>query len=226
MPSQGCQFNAEIIEHNFIVTAVDWLAPHPLLAATSMSFDCAILNPPYRKLNSQSDARRLLREAGIETSNLYTAFLWLVLKLLGKTGEFIAITPRSFCNGPYFRPFRKALLSEANISRVHVFESRKTAFREDDVLQENIIFAPQGYRSTGRRSFLHLAGQMIQTWHPERSSRRTWFQSVTPARSSTLLPMNCKGRWRDVSGAFLRHLPTFTSRYQQEGLWISEPRMP
>jgi adenine-specific DNA-methyltransferase len=147
----GVQFKADIIEGDFLSTAVQWLSPSTLFSSQRRTFNCAILNPPYRKINSDSDARRLLREVGIETTNLYTAFLWLVVKLLDHNGEMVAITPRSFCNGPYFRPFREALLAEAHISRIHVFDSRKTAFRDDDVLQENVIFrvtkAPTGKQS-------------------------------------------------------------------------------
>ncbi len=55
-------------------------------------------------------------------------------------GEIVAITPRSFCNGPYFKPFRKLLLETMKLRRIHVFESRQVAFKEDEVLQENIIF--------------------------------------------------------------------------------------
>ncbi|HVX09921.1 MAG TPA: BsuBI/PstI family type II restriction endonuclease [Pirellulales bacterium] len=137
---RGVEFHGELLDQDFIETATNWLAPQPLFSASVPTFNSVILNPPYRKIQSSSDARLALRTVGIETSNLYTAFLWLVLKLLSPQGEMIAITPRSFCNGPYFRPFREALLSEATITQVHVFESRRTAFREDDVLQENIIF--------------------------------------------------------------------------------------
>jgi len=52
----------------------------------------------------------------------------------------VAITPRSFCNGLYFRPFRERLLSSVSLRRIHVFESRTAAFSDDDVLQENVIF--------------------------------------------------------------------------------------
>lgn len=102
-------------------------------------FDCAILNPPYHKIRSDSDARLLLRSVGIETSNLYTAFVALTVELLVPGGELIAITPRSFCNGPYFRPFRESLLREMRLRRLHIFESRETAFSDDAVLQENVI---------------------------------------------------------------------------------------
>jgi adenine-specific DNA-methyltransferase len=77
---------------------------------------------------------------GIETGNLYTAFLWLSMRLLKPGGELVAITPRSFCNGPYFKPFRVALAEEMSFRRFHLFESRQEAFREDEVLQENIVF--------------------------------------------------------------------------------------
>lgn len=82
-----------------------------------------------------------MRQVGIETSNLYTAFLALAVKLLAPSGELIAIIPRSFCNGPYFRPFRQQLLSNMSLRRLHIFESRQESFRDDAVLQENVIIS-------------------------------------------------------------------------------------
>ena len=98
-----------------------------------------ILNPPYRKIATASDHRRLLSRAGIETVNLYTAFLALSVELCEPGGEIVGIVPRSFCNGTYFRPFREWLLERACIKHIHVFGSRQKAFQDDDVLQENII---------------------------------------------------------------------------------------
>lgn len=107
---------------------------------TASCFTHAILNPPYRKINSLSLHREELRKAGIETVNLYSAFVALTLILLENGGELVAITPRSFCNGTYFRPFRKFILERAALTHAHVFGSRTEAFKIDDVLQENIIF--------------------------------------------------------------------------------------
>jgi adenine-specific DNA-methyltransferase len=104
------------------------------------AFDVAIANPPYRKINTDSAERHALRSVGIETSNLYTGFIALILRLLALDGQLVGITPRSFCNGPYFRPFREDFLSHVELRRLHVFESRSAAFRNDSVLQENIIF--------------------------------------------------------------------------------------
>lgn len=106
---------------------------------TRMFFNYAIVNPPYRKIRINSRERKLLKRIGIETSNLYTAFLWIILKLLEPNGELVAIVPRSFCNGLYFLSFRKALLETMTIRRIHIFESRERTFKDDKVLQENII---------------------------------------------------------------------------------------
>jgi adenine-specific DNA-methyltransferase len=103
-------------------------------------YDCAILNPPYRKINTDSKTRRLLEAVNAETTNLYAAFISLVTGLLQPGGELVAITPRSFCNGPYFKSFRTAFLSSMALRRVHSFDRRDRAFHEDEVLQENVIF--------------------------------------------------------------------------------------
>lgn len=102
-------------------------------------FTHAILNPPYKKINSNSEHRHLLRKVGIETVNLYSAFVALSLLLLAPGGELVAIIPRSFCNGPYYQPFRKLIFENASIKQIHLFDSRSKAFKDDGVLQENII---------------------------------------------------------------------------------------
>ncbi|PAJ75748.1 methyltransferase [Pseudoalteromonas sp. NBT06-2] len=98
-----------------------------------------IMNPPYKKIASSSDHRKWLRAVGIETVNLYSAFVAIALKRLKQGGELVAIIPRSFCNGPYYQPFREQLINEAAIRHIHIFDSRSNAFSGDDVLQENII---------------------------------------------------------------------------------------
>lgn len=99
----------------------------------------AILNPPYKKISSDSPHRKWLRDLGIETVNLYSGFVATALQLLKPGGQLVAIVPRSFCNGPYYRPFREMLLRNAAIERIHLFESRTSAFKTDGVLQENVI---------------------------------------------------------------------------------------
>ncbi|KGM57478.1 SAM-dependent methlyltransferase [Lysobacter arseniciresistens ZS79] len=102
-------------------------------------FTHAILNPPYKKIHQDSDARAQARRAGLETVNLYSAFVGLALALMGEGGQLVAIIPRSFCNGPYYKPFRRFLLDRAAIRHIHLFDSRTQAFKDDAVLQENVI---------------------------------------------------------------------------------------
>lgn len=136
--------NAQVIAGDFI----------ELVAAAGLPergrFTHAILNPPYKKINSDSGHRLALRAVGIETVNLYSAFVALALGLMAPGGQLVAIIPRSFCNGPYYRPFRDFILAHAAIRHMHLFASRNKAFKDDDVLQENIIILLERDASQGR----------------------------------------------------------------------------
>lgn len=127
-------FDYEIIRDDYILASAE-----PLIAQ-ARTFNRAILNPPYAKLNTNSPWRLALRAVGIETVNLYSAFVALAIDQLEFGGELVAITPRSFCNGPYYKAFRTHLLRATALVRLLVFESRKKAFADDAVLQENVIF--------------------------------------------------------------------------------------
>jgi adenine-specific DNA-methyltransferase len=131
-------FTYDLIRRDFIDDGVNGLR-HEMFEPVRQ-FNCAIMNPPYRKINIDSAERLALREIGVETSNLYTGFLSVALKLLAPGGELVAITPRSFCNGMYFKPFRSIFLDALALRRIHVFDSRQVAFKDDEVLQENVIF--------------------------------------------------------------------------------------
>jgi len=124
----------KVLPHDFIEVAAN-----PLEFDVRPIFTHAILNPPYKKISSDSKHRMWLRECGIETVNLYAAFVALAVQLLAKEGELVAIIPRSFCNGPYYKPFRKFILQVASLDHIHLFRSRNKAFKDDEVLQENVI---------------------------------------------------------------------------------------
>jgi adenine-specific DNA-methyltransferase len=128
------KFAYEILGGDFIEEAVNRIQ-----TGSRNNFTHAILNPPYRKINSQSRHRLLLRQVGIETVNLYSAFVALTLSLMEPGGQLVAIIPRSFCNGPYYRHFRDFVLDRAVIRHIHLFESRNKTFKDDGVLQENVI---------------------------------------------------------------------------------------
>lgn len=130
--------SSSINSGDFIELAVRLLT-NDLFGQKFPIFTHAILNPPYKKINTQSRSRMLLRQAGIETVNLYSAFTALALYMLRPGGQLVAILPRSFCNGPYYRPFREIILSQSAVRRIHLFDARDKAFKDDAVLQENII---------------------------------------------------------------------------------------
>jgi adenine-specific DNA-methyltransferase len=133
----GCSVTTELLGVDFI----DWATGEVGLPAELNPFDLVIMNPPYRKLARTSRERRLVEAAAVEVSNLYAAFLALAVNVLTPGGQMVAITPRSFANGPYFRNFRTFFLQRMDLDRIHVYESRTAAFADSDVLQENVIFS-------------------------------------------------------------------------------------
>jgi adenine-specific DNA-methyltransferase len=136
----GIQFEARVIAEDFLEAGARSVGNDLFTPRIDERFDCAILNPPYRKIRAESRERNLLREIGVETSNLYAGFLAVTAEILAPGGEMVAITPRSFCNGPYFEPFRRFFLRTMRFRHVHVFDARDRAFAEDEVLQENVVF--------------------------------------------------------------------------------------
>jgi len=130
--ARGVSFFSDLRRSDFILDASTSLKSD-LFGSNDLEFDLAILNPPYRKLRTESVERIRLNRLGIETSNLYAAFMWLASKLLAAQGQLIGITPRSYMNGTYFRPFRTALLSELSVEHIHVYVARDIPFSDDEV---------------------------------------------------------------------------------------------
>lgn len=100
-------------------------------------FDGVIMNPPYFKLNKESEYAKVMKDVVHGQPNIYAFFLAAAAQLLRSGGELVAITPRSFCNGLYFRDFRRWFFDRMSLDHIHLFESRTGNFR--DVLQESLI---------------------------------------------------------------------------------------
>ncbi len=132
--AHGCTLHAELVLRDFIE-----LGTENLLFRVGDRYTHAILNPPYKKMKSISPHRLMLRQVDIETVNLYTAFVAVAIALMEEGGELVAIIPRSWCNGAYYRPFREWMQRHAALTHLHLFESRSKAFKDDEVLQENVI---------------------------------------------------------------------------------------
>ncbi|MGG3891162.1 Eco57I restriction-modification methylase domain-containing protein [Metabacillus fastidiosus] len=132
----GIKLNYKTRYEDFIITGLNQMNKCNDL------FDYIVLNPPYRKLNSESKHKRALMDNGIDVPNYYAAFLAISYRLLKTKGELVTILPRSFCSGTYFKSFREDLITHTKIDRIHIFKSRKDLFY-DEVLQETIILSLQ-----------------------------------------------------------------------------------
>jgi adenine-specific DNA-methyltransferase len=129
----GDRLQYGVIEDDFLELDRPRLGTKPL-----PSFDYAIGNPPYFKMSPTDDC-------GGDAPNAYARFIEVAVRMLASGGQLCFIIPRSFSSGYYFKRFRRRLHAVARLDHVHVFESRTDAFRDDGVLQENIIVM---YRKT------------------------------------------------------------------------------
>ena len=102
-------------------------------------YDYIISNPPYFKISKSDKRAQVAKELVYGQPNIYSLFMGLSAKLLKPNGELIFITPRSFAAGNYFKAFRNSFFKNVSISNIHIFESRNKMFKNDNVLQENII---------------------------------------------------------------------------------------
>lgn len=134
-------FLAELAKDNFFdivdanVIHSDFFDCFPRLS----SYDRIILNPPYSKILAGTDtAKFCVSYLGYKEANIYSAFVACCLRLLSDDGELVAIIPRSFCNGPLFKRFRKNILEGFYLKEMYLFESRKI-FWDSNVLQEVLI---------------------------------------------------------------------------------------
>ncbi|HEX7377048.1 MAG TPA: Eco57I restriction-modification methylase domain-containing protein [Pirellulales bacterium] len=130
-------------EMDFVIRTDDFILEHgqPSLfhEASGGAFDLAIMNPPYFKVRKDSDIAQAMAHVVYGQPNIYVFFMAVAADLLSDGGQLVVITPRSYFNGPYFKRFRKWFFDRMTVRQIHVFESRDTAFREDQVLQENVI---------------------------------------------------------------------------------------
>lgn len=123
----GARFSFEVLRADFLDLDA------PILGATPVRpFDVAISNPPYFKV-SPTEVR------GGDAPNIYARFMEVASRLLVPGGQLCFIVPRSFASGLYFQRFRRRFHATMRLERVHLFESRRAAFKVDGVLQENLI---------------------------------------------------------------------------------------
>ncbi len=152
----GTTVRAHIEAADFILANADAMRPDGLFAARSpvKSFDAVIANPPYFKIGKRDPRAAAVPDVVHGQPNIYALFMAVGAALLRTGGDFIFITPRSFAAGPYFRRFRTVFFDMIRPTWIHVFDSRRDAFRRDEVLQENVILCgirQDGWREDGSR---------------------------------------------------------------------------
>ncbi|MFM2668553.1 hypothetical protein AAFX24_27820 [Vibrio mediterranei] len=92
-------------------------------------------NPPYCRLGKETALSHVMTEHGIPVSNLYACFIALGASWLQDNGHLLAIIPRSFASGDYFKVFRRWLGTRMSVEHIVLYKSR-SCFK--NVLQENI----------------------------------------------------------------------------------------
>lgn len=123
----GAGFSFEVLRADVLDLDAPMLGVPPI-----QPFDVVISNPPYFKV-SPTEVR------GGDAPNVYARFMEVASHLLVRDGQLCFIVPRSFASGLYFQRFRRRFHATMRLERVHLFESRRSAFKVDGVLQENLI---------------------------------------------------------------------------------------
>ncbi len=145
-------FNVEynVYEQDYILQNKSYFTKSDLtwMSLKPISYDFILSNPPYYKINVDSPQSIVMSELISGQPNIYTLFMALSASMLDPEGEMVFITPRSFCSGLYYKRFRQWFLSKAEITNIHIFESRKEIFDHDEVLQENIIIKVKKLKNT------------------------------------------------------------------------------
>lgn len=189
------------------------------------SFSHVIMNPPYKKISSNSDYRKALHNIGIETVNLYSGFVSIAINMLKDGGEIVAIIPRSFCNGPYYKPFREHIINNLCIKDIHIFDKRDSVFYEDNVLQENVIIhGVKGKKQTRVR----ITSSPSADFHYDKKSKTYTATDMTirDVDFSNIVNNNDKNKFIHIAANnrdqyIIDRLSSFSSTLSELGLKVS-----
>lgn len=148
----GIRVHFDVQARDFILDYIpmqqqSFFPSHTTGAGKLRRFQYIIANPPYFKLKTDDERVKALAGQVKGHTNIYTVFMALSAQLLADDGLACFIVPRSFCSGAYHSGFRKDFIEQNIPLQFHLFESRQEAFKDDTVLQENIIFTFRKRRS-------------------------------------------------------------------------------
>ena len=185
LAQQHIELSFRIIEEDFILSL-----RQDLWAKEIVPYDLAIGNPPYFKIG-KNDPRAVTASRFVcGQPNIYALFMGVAAELLKDKGLMVMITPRSYASGPYFRLFRQRFFDMVSPEMVHLFESRKDAFRKDEVLQENIILKA---RKAGNSAIINISvSKGVDDLDNPAGHRLSTSQALYPAGKGRILrlPVN------------------------------------
>lgn len=135
-----------IKEENYITSQTFTIGS--LFKGNENFYDYIIGNPPYLKMQKNSNEAKVMSEICYGAPNLYFLFLAMGIYNLKQNQELVYIIPRSWTSGAYFKKFREYLFNNCIITDIHLFDSRDKVFNGDSVLQETIIIKIKKTRIT------------------------------------------------------------------------------
>src|SRR5947209_2898541 len=138
LDDRGVQCTFNVHRADFVLASASRLSSR-LFDEPHDAYDIAISNPPYFKLQKHDPRALAVSDMVHGQPNIYAIFMAIMAASLRKDGTMVTITPRSFTAGDYFKRFREVLFANVVPDAIHLFRSRRDAFRADEVLQENLI---------------------------------------------------------------------------------------
>jgi adenine-specific DNA-methyltransferase len=216
--SAGHEMTFSITQDDFILSNAEAFSQQPLFGAAFKNklFDASIMNPPYFKIAGDSPHARLMSRIIHGQPNIYVLFMALAAQFLKPDGELVAITPRSFCSGLYFRQFRRWFFNRMSLQHVHLFASRKATFKESDVLQESLITFTRHVSQNGGN--ISLSTSHGRDFPPKASWRIESASKVIDSTTPDLvicIPENCEDT------AISEIVRSWPNRFSETGLRIS-----
>lgn len=169
MEMAGNKFTYSIISKDFILSNRHLFEDSLFNDSKKVSYDLAISNPPYFKVNKNHEYSSILSDYVHGQPNVYFMFMAIAEKLLVDNGQLIFITPRSYCSGAYFEKFRSIFFDNIDPDHFHLFTSRRGNFKGENVLQENVILS--GFKRSKREEFItissSLSSDIKETFHQQ-----------------------------------------------------------
>ncbi len=221
---RGISLAPEVRTTDFVLSHSEMLAADGQVLPFSQGnggYDLAISNPPYFKLSATDERARAAKAVVHGQPNVYSLFMAAAASSLRERGQFIFITPRSFASGTYFRRFREWFFDLMLPEQVHLFVSRRQAFRRHDVLQENVILAARrwtAWRAESCDRELSISSSYGLSDLAQATPRRAAIDSVLDPRdrgSVLRIPTS------ELDDAVSRLVQTWNGSFAEYGLEIS-----